>query len=63
MTRTELEHIIRAVAAITNEEDLIDPKTMEQRLKQTPMSDGVRRRVETRMRQDQARHGPGRPPE
>ena len=45
------------------DEDLIDPKTMEQRLKQTPMSDGVRRRVESRMRQDQAQHKPGRPPE
>ena len=41
------------------DEDLIDPKIMEQRLKQTPMSDEVRRRVETRMRQDRARYGRG----
>ena len=80
MTRTELEHIIRAAAAITIavakhvagrekdiryiadlwDEDLIDPKTMEQRLKQTPMSDEVRRRVEKRMRQDRARYEYGR---
>ena len=42
------------------DEDLIDPKIMEQRLQQTPMSDEVRQRVETWMRQDQARYDPGR---
>ena len=42
------------------DEAMIDPEIMAQRLQRTPMSDEVRQQVEARMRQDQARYGPGR---